>query len=466
MSFSRLVALATLSLGLLTATAGADQAAPTATTVRIAAGTAATPIPNPLFDETRIMRIDLTFSQKEYASLAPHRVAGGGSSQSWLQGAEGHRNGLSASRGLEFPFVHADASIDGKLLKDIGVRYKGNGTFMLGQQVGKMSFKLDFNQYVKGQKLGTVKTLNLHSNVTDASYMNETLAFRLHRDAGSLAPRAGFARVFITVAGKYDRTYYGLFGVVENPDTAFIVARGLPEGGAIFKPVTTSLFADLGTSWAKYNQTYDPKTTLTPAQQQRVIDFSKLVTRASDADFTAQVGQYLEVAQTARYLALVVCLSDLDGILGFGQNYYLYLDPRTNKFSFATWDQDHSFGQFFTGSQHERERLSIERPWREPSKFLTRLMRLDQFRNAYLAEIGALTKTLFTPERLSQQVDELATLLRPAVRDEGGKRLAKFEQAVSGQAAEPDDSMFQGATVPIKPFMRARLASLNQQLGR
>ena len=45
-----------------------------------------------------------------------------------------------------------------------------------------------------------------------------------------------------------------------------VAARGLPAG-AIFKPVATNLFADLGPDWKRYNQTYDPKTTLTPAQQ-------------------------------------------------------------------------------------------------------------------------------------------------------------------------------------------------------
>jgi len=464
---SLIVALALAAAGLAAAPAAEQGTSPGAGAAAVSRrGNPTKPASHPLFDQQRIIRIDLTLTAPQYAALSPHHVEGGGSSQSWLQGAEGRRNGLSASRGIEFPYVHANATLDGKALNDIGIRIKGNGTFLLGQRVDKLSFKLAFNQFVKGQKLGGIKTINLHSNVTDASYMNEVLAFRLFRDAGILAPRTTFARVFLTVPGKLDHTYYGLFGVVENPDEAFMSARGLPADGAIFKPVTSSLFDDLGSDWKKYHQTYDPKTALTPAGERRVIDLSKLVSHASDAEFAARIGQYLELEQTARYLALVVSLSDLDGILGYGQNYYLYLDPRTNRLSFAAWDQDHSFGQFFTGSQRDREQLSIHRPWREPSRFLTRLFGLAAFKSAYINEIRELTSTLFTVERLSQQVDDLAPLLRPAVQEEGTTRLSRFEQAVSGKAVAPDDQMFRGATVPIKPFMTARAASLKEQLAK
>lgn len=429
-------------------------------------GTPARPVPNALFQDTRIITVNLTFTPQEFAALRPLRVAGGGSRESWLQGAEGHRNGLSASRGIEFPYVHATATVDGKLVRDIGVRYKGNGTFNLGQRVNKASFKLDLNHYVKGQKIAGVKMLNLHSNVTDASYTNEVLAFRVFRAAGVPAPRTSYARVTITVPGKYTNAYYGLFSLTENPDEPFVVDRGMPAAGAIFKPVTGSLFRDLGKDWARYNQTYDPKTPLTPAQKQRVIDFSGVVTSSTDAQFTAVVADYLDLDNAARFLAVTVWLSDLDGILGSGQNYYLYLDPRTNRFSFMAWDQDHSFGQFFTGSQRQREQLSIQRPWNGGNRFLERLFKVDAFKTLYLRYLDEFSRTILSPDPLARQVDEIAALIRPAVREESADRLARLEKTVAGQPAPVDDGMFSGANVPIKPFSRARAESVRQQLGK
>ena len=424
-----------------------------------------------LFQTTRIATVHLEFTQTDYAALAPGSGGGmfgfgfGGGSQSWLQGREGKRNGLAASRGVEFNYVHAGITIDGRPLKNIGVRYKGNGTYFTGQSAGKISLKLDFGEYVKGQRLGTLRKLNLHSNITDASWMNEVLAFQLFREAGVLAPRTSYARVYITVQGRHDRAFAGLFSMVENPDEAFVAARGLPSTGAIFKPVATNVFADLGSDWKRYNQTYDPKTTLTPAQQQRVIDFARLVTTSTDAQFAARLGEFLDLDAMARYMAVVVFLSDLDGLLGPGQNYYLYLDPRTQKFSFMAWDQDHSFGQFFRGSQPDREQLSIHHPWTESSRFLDRLFKVEAFKKLYLARLTEFSTTLFKPERFHRQVDELAAALRPAIQQESADRLRRFESAVTGQVPPGDAGMFRGANIPIKPFVTARIQSINDQLG-
>ena len=431
---------------------------------------AARSTPNELFRQATIANVQLELTKAGYDALTPRGggwfgSGGGGSAQSWLQGPEGKRNGFAASRGVQFSYVHANVTINEQKLTNVGLRYKGNGTYFEGVAKGKVSLKLDFAEYVKGQKLGALKKLNLHSNITDASAMNEVLAFQLFRDAGVPAPRTSYARVYVTVQGQKQQAYAGLFSIVENPDEQFIAARGLPPSGAIFKPVASQLFADLGPDWKRYNQTYDPKTTLTEPQKQRVIDFARLVSGATDAQFAARVSEFLDLEETARYLAVVVFLSDLDGLLGPGQNYYLYLDPRTQKFSFIAWDQDHSFGQFFRGSQSAREQLSIHHPWSESSRFLDRLFRVDAFKKLYLARLNEFSGTLFKPDRFHRQVDELAVVIRPAIKDESGQRLLRFDKAVAGEVPPGDAGMFRGANIPIKPFVRARSQSVIDQLA-
>ncbi|MBU6402809.1 MAG: CotH kinase family protein, partial [Verrucomicrobia bacterium] len=121
-----------------------------------------------------------------------------------LQGPEGKRNGLASAMGIEFKYVHADLEFEGQTYTDVAVRYKGNGTFLESRGSLKRSLKVDLNKYVKGQKLAGITKLNLHNNVTDASWMNEVLSHRLYRDAGVPAPRTAYARVFVTVPGKFD----------------------------------------------------------------------------------------------------------------------------------------------------------------------------------------------------------------------------------------------------------------------
>ncbi len=190
-----------------------------------------------------------------------------------LQGAEGRRNGLASAAGIEFNYVHADLEFEGQNFKDVAVRYKGNGTFMQSRGSLKRSLKVDFNKFVKGQKLAGISKLNFHNNVTDASWMNEVLSHRLFRDAGVPASRTAYARVYVTVPGQFDKKYFGLYSLVEDVDNNFAEENFGARKGAIFKPVTPNPFASLGDDWKNYNQTYDPKTDLTSEQKQRVIDF-------------------------------------------------------------------------------------------------------------------------------------------------------------------------------------------------
>ena len=78
-----------------------------------------------------------------------------------------------------------------------------------------------FAKYVKGQKLAGIAKINLHNNVTDPSSMNEPLSYRLYRDAGVPAPRSAYARVFVTVPGKFDKEFFGLYSLVEDIDKHF-----------------------------------------------------------------------------------------------------------------------------------------------------------------------------------------------------------------------------------------------------
>ena len=392
---------------------------------------------------------------------------GGGGRGSFLQGAEGKRNGLASAAGIEFKYVHADLEFGGQQIKDMGIRYKGNGTFMESRGSLKRSLKIDLGKYDKGRKMSGVSRLNLHNNVTDASWMNEPLAYRLFRDAGVPAPRTAYARVYVTVPGKYDQQYFGLYSLVEEIDRHF-AGEFLGGGmGAIFKPVTQDLFGDLGDDWKNYNQSYDPKTNLSAEQKSRVMEFSKLVTSGSDADFSSKLADYVDLEKFARFMAVNVGLANFDSILDMGQNFYVYLDDKTHRFQFLPWDLDHSFGQFgMRGTREQRENLSINHPWSGQNRFLERVFKVEAFKKLYLARLDEFNKTIFQPARIYQQVDDLAVVIRPAVKQESNDKLERFDQVVAGQAvpATGFGGGFMQPPHPIKPFITARAKSVTDQL--
>jgi spore coat protein CotH len=387
-----------------------------------------------------------------------------------LQGPEGGRNGIAAALGIEYAFVHADLEFEGQAFKDVAVRYKGGGTFLESRESTKRPLKVSLNHYVKGQKLASVTTLNLASCITDASWMNEVLAHRLYRDAGVPAPRTAYARVYLTVTGKYDRQYLGLYSLVESPEKHFAQEVLGAKEGAILKPVTPSLFADLGSDWKYYKQAYDAKTKLSDKQVRRVIDLCRLVTYADDAQFASKIGDYIDLDELARFMAVMIYLSDMDGILGPGQNLYLHLHPGTNKLTFIPWDQDHSFGQFaMRGTQEQREQLSIHRPWDGQNRFLERLYKVEAFKKTYLLRLDEFSKTLFRPEHFTQQIETIAAAIRPAVKEESAEKLARFDKVVAGETPQQGGQArpfnFGPPPKPIKPFVRIRAQSIADQLS-
>lgn len=415
---------------------------------------------------------------------------GGGGFGPRLLAAEGQRNGLSGAAGMTFEYVHADLEFAGARLTNVAVRFKGNGTFMGARMSDKKSLKVDLNEFVKGQKLAGLGKLNLHNNTTDASWMNEPLSYALYRAAGVPAPRTSYARVRVNAPGAHDNTYLGLYSIVENPDNNWAEANFGTKKGAIFKPVTPTLFRYLGDDWKAYNQIYDPKNDVTEKQKRRVQDFAKLLTDANDADFARRVSEFIDVDEFSRFMAVTVWLSTLDSILTLGQNYVVYLHPKTDKFQFVPWDLDHSFGNFgMQGGQDEREQLSIRKPWSGENRFFERVMGVSAVKDAYLARLKEFQGTIFQPERLAKQVDDVAKVIRDAVKEESAEKLERFDKVVAGEAVEM--MMFGGGgprggdrgpgpggpggdrggfgfgqpPKPIKGFVPARHASVAAQLA-
>src|SRR5262249_42701430 len=125
------------------------------------------------------------------------------------------RGGPAKRAGVDLPEGHATVEFSGETYHDVGPRCKGNGTLFGSMQALKKPMKLDFKQFMPKRRFHGVKMLNLNNNTTDPSRMREALSYQLFRQAGIPSPRTGYARVYLTVPGKYQRQYLGLYTLVE-----------------------------------------------------------------------------------------------------------------------------------------------------------------------------------------------------------------------------------------------------------
>jgi spore coat protein H len=385
------------------------------------------------FAPAKVWKAHLSMSAEAWKAMQPRygSAGGGGGFGTRFLGPPGGRNGVAARQGIDFEYVRATLRIGDWTFPDVAVRYKGNGSYLRATRAGsdKISLKVDLNKHVKGQKLAGLTTLNFQNNITDVGWMNEVLAYRLYRDAGALAPRTTYAEVYLDVEGQRETRYLGLYSISENVDENFFEERFGTKKGAILKPSTQDPFTDWGPDWSAYNQAYDPKTDLTDAQKQRVIALGRLVSGASDAEFEAAIGDYVDLDDFARYLAVLVWLANHDSLLQNGQNYYTYLHPDTNRMHFIAWDQDFSFG-----NSRNNGAWSIYSSWSGSNRFLSRLYKVDAFRSKYVARMTEFSERLFLNDRFMQQVGEIGPAIRPSVALEGAEWLPALDQVIAGRS--------------------------------
>jgi hypothetical protein len=439
---------------------------------RLLTGTSHLRTPEDLFQPTNVWDVQLSFSSNQWAALGPNRVQPivhffQPDGSVILRNPNATRNGLAGVFGIDFPWSGADVQFANLQFHHVGVRFKGNGTFVDSQRSYKRPFKIELNKYTKGLRLAGLKTLNFHNLVADASCLRDTMGYELFREAGVPASRTAFIRLRISIEGNFSDRLLGLYVLVENPDAQWARSQFGIDGVALFKPVTYDLFLDLGGDWSAYKGIYDPKTTLNSSQTGRLIDLCKLVTHASDSEFAVGIASFIDVEEFSRFLACQVVLSNYDGPLSDGQNFLLYLDSRQEKFGFVPWDLDHSWGEFkFLATERQREQASVWHPWVGQNRFLERMLKVPAVRESYQRELDRIRNTLFVPERLCHRLDELMQVVRPFIAEESSHRLARFIQETS-QTPEPNsasrtNSRPQGYS--FKRFVYARAAAIDQQL--
>ena len=146
--------------------------------------------------------------------------------------------------------------IDGYQLSAVGLRLKGSASF--DTLDGKPAFKVDVNRIVPGTRYRTLKGFNLHNgNVLDPTRARDHISYRLAREAGLMAPRIGWADVYI------NGEPYGIYIIVEQHDDVMIEANypGMGDLGMMFEPNESRNggwgFSDFGTGSAATSWDYE-----------------------------------------------------------------------------------------------------------------------------------------------------------------------------------------------------------------
>jgi hypothetical protein len=320
-----------------------------------------------------------------------------------------------------YTFFHADVVIEGQPLADVGIRKKG---FVGSASTTKPSLKIDFGEFVSGQRLEGLDRLTLNNSVQDASYVKTCLAYKFMAEAGVPAPRCNFARV----------TLHTLDGaVVETPidGLLYVNVESIKEPflGRVFGDQTGKLYeGTLSDFWLKTplapdHSVNEPwRNTIEAKDDGAAADWSEVdaltaalvSTTHTDAQRRAAIEAVLDLDAYLTFWGRMT--GHWDGYADDQNNFYFYVKPADGKIHFIPWGADDTFGRGNTLSGRTGDPVHCQAI--VPRSALARgLYAMPDTRALFLAKLQAQLDTLWDPAEQLAEVARMEALITPVTGD-------------------------------------------------
>lgn len=259
-------------------------------------------------------------------------------------------------------WVTVTATIDGNTFEDVGLRLKGNSSLRTalatsrgielseedleneGSDSGDSSsdaaapetipWLIRLNKYVDGQNYLGRYDFVVRGNDTESS-LNEAVTMAMLEEAGLATHRVAFTA--FSVNGSQAK----LRLVSEVPDDELWNQDWFGTEGATWKADSDGDWDYHGEDGAEYEAIWKQRTgedDMTP-----IVEFMDFINNSSDETFEDSLGEYLDLDQFAKYLAVEDMINNWDTISGMGNNGYLHYDPSTGMMTLIAWDHDRAF---------------------------------------------------------------------------------------------------------------------------
>jgi len=367
-----------------------------------------------VFDSSRSHTIDIRLSADAWDALQPGGAAKKAPAKPTRE--EGRTAGVRLRpNGSGYAYVMCKMEFDGKKIADVGLRFKGNSSYAVSAGSLRRPMKVDFDRFVEGGRFAGLETLNLSNTTYDPSQVRESLAFWLYRKLEVPASRTGFALVYLSVAGKLDREYLGLYTLIEEVDPHFLKEHFDNEDGLLLKPSGMRGFAYLGEKWEQYAGICGPRSEARPNLCEKIVELGRLIHRADYATFAAKIGSVLAVDEFLRYVAVTSTVISFDSFLSTGHNYYMYVNPADGLIYFVPWDLNMTFGGYgWVGTIDELARTDINRAYADHNILVERLLKVPKYRAAYRGHVQKLSSQFFNPQRLAERREMLERVVSSA----------------------------------------------------
>jgi len=306
--------------------------------------------------------------------------------------------GLASLRRSEGSYVRGTMREGNHVLRDVGIRLKGMGSFRPVHE--KPSLAVKFDEFVEDQEYSGLTKLLFNNSVQDHTYMVEALGTQLFLDAGLPAARVTHAKVILNGRDL------GLYVVIEAMNKRFLKQHFTSSNGNLYEAYLQDIDGRLEQDNGEATDKSDIRALLAAC---RVRDPGQRF---------RQMSKVLDVDRFVSFTAMEILMGHWDGYATHTNNYRVYHDPTSDKMVFITHGLDWAF---------RRPNVSISPPLKA---IVNRaLFQTPEGDRMFRERIATLYTNVFHLSVITNRIDQLMAKIRSTGLPP--RELAKVESAAA-----------------------------------
>ncbi len=322
------------------------------------------------------------------------------------------------------PAQNADA--EGAAMEMPGGAMQSDGT-------SKLPFLIKFDAFVEGQSYQGYTQLSIRNYgvSSDEAMLQEPVTNTMVRLIGLPATHTAYAGVQINDEAE---TLYVLSEIV---DETYLQNYFSDASGVLYKAEVGSTLSYEGEDPSSYSGSFSQETRQNDADLAPLIAFIRFLNQSDDATFESELPNYLDVDAFASYLAINNLLVNTDTIAGMNNNYYLYYNETTERFTLLMWDANESLGKLAGGSRstsydlyYANQQQSGRMMGGGQNVLVKRFLANATYKGLYEQKLRQIYQDVFVSGAITQQIERYSALIQQVNGERSLVDLEKYNQAV------------------------------------
>lgn len=346
-----------------------------------------------IYDDTQVAQIFITMDPADYT---------------WMMDNP-HSDSAHVST-INFKNKFIDTTIT-----NVGIRIRGNTS----RDAEKKSFKISFNEYVKGKNFYGVEKLNVNGEHNDPSIIRSKLCWDLFQKSGLKSSRAAHAAVYI------NGNYMGLYISVEHIDEEFVKKNFTDATGNLWKCLYPADLTYKGSDPNLYKYSsgfpaYELSTNEEQNDYSQLARFINVINNTSGSTFQDSLEKILDISGFLKYEAMNVLVGQWDDYWSNMNNYYLYYNPSEMKFHFIPYDYDNTFGiDWFNIDWTQADPFNFPKITSSNKKsrpLIDKIILISQYKDLYTHFLKFMRENTFQYYQMDPSVGRIKELITPHVQ--------------------------------------------------